>query len=39
VVAKGGRIALAHVDPDYRKRLEPQAALAALRKLQTSAAA
>jgi peroxiredoxin len=39
VVAKGGRIALAHVDPDYRNRLEPQAALEALRKLQTSAAA
>jgi peroxiredoxin len=39
VVAKGGRIVVAHVDPDYRKRLEPQAALDALRKLQTSAAA
>jgi peroxiredoxin len=39
VVAKGGRIAVAQVDPDYRNRLEPQAALEALRKLQTSAAA
>ena len=30
VIAKGGVIALAHVDPDYRARLEPAAALAAL---------
>jgi peroxiredoxin len=33
VVAKGGRISLAHVDADYRVRLEPDAALAALRQL------
>lgn len=33
VVRSGGRIALAHVDPDYRKRLDPQAALSALRNL------
>ncbi|MGY3452603.1 peroxiredoxin-like family protein [Bradyrhizobium sp. USDA 4353] len=30
VVAKGGRILLAHVSPDYRTRLEPEAGLAAL---------
>lgn len=30
VVARGGRIALAHVDPDYRKRLDPRAVLAIL---------
>jgi peroxiredoxin len=30
VVEKGGRIALAFVDPDYRKRLEPSDAIAAL---------
>jgi peroxiredoxin len=30
LVAKSGRIALAHVDPDYRKRLEPQTVVAAL---------
>ena len=35
VVAKGGRIALASVDPDYRRRLEPTAALAALAALDT----
>ncbi|MBX9588082.1 MAG: AhpC/TSA family protein [Hyphomonadaceae bacterium] len=37
VIAQGGVIALAHVDPDYRKRLEPKAvieALAALRQPQ-----
>lgn len=33
VVAKGGRIVLADVDPDYRKRLDPARALAALRTL------
>lgn len=33
VVAKGGRIALAHVEPDYRKRMEPSRALDALRAL------
>lgn len=30
VVEKGGRIALAFVDPDYRKRLEPSEAVAVL---------
>ncbi|XUM21497.1 peroxiredoxin-like family protein [Bradyrhizobium oligotrophicum S58] len=30
VVARGGRILRAHVSPDYRTRLEPDAALAAL---------
>ncbi|MDX2156057.1 MAG: peroxiredoxin-like family protein [Hyphomicrobiaceae bacterium] len=33
VVEKGGRIALAFVDPDYRKRLEPSEAVAALAAL------
>lgn len=33
VIAKGGRIALANIDPDYRKRLDPAVALAALRDL------
>lgn len=33
VVDKGGRIALAFVDPDYRKRLEPSEAIAALAAL------
>lgn len=33
VVARGGRIALAFVDPDYRKRLDPASAVAALAKL------
>jgi peroxiredoxin len=37
VVAKGGRIALAHVDADYRTRLEPGTALAALRALVPAA--
>jgi len=31
VVERSGRIALSHVDPDYRSRLEPDAILAALR--------
>jgi peroxiredoxin len=39
VVAKGGRIALAEVDPDYRKRLEPQAVLDALASLAEKATA
>ncbi|CAL77480.1 putative AhpC/Tsa family protein, selenocysteine-containing oxidoreductase [Bradyrhizobium sp. ORS 278] len=39
VVAKGGRILLAHVSPDYRTRLEPEAALAALTSPATVAAA
>lgn len=33
VIAKGGRIAEAFVEPDYRKRLDPKLALAALRKI------
>jgi peroxiredoxin len=33
VVEKGGRIARAFVDPDYRRRLEPAEAVAALRAL------
>ena len=33
VVEKGGRIALASVDPDYRKRLEPSEAIATLKAL------
>jgi peroxiredoxin len=36
VVERGGTITLASVDPDYRKRLEPGAAIAALRALKTS---
>ena len=39
VVERGGRVALAHVDPDYRQRLDPSAALAALRDLAGSKAA
>ena len=38
VVEKGGRIAAAFVEPDYRKRFEPRAALDALRDLATVAA-
>ncbi|CCD90714.1 fragment of putative AhpC/Tsa family protein, selenocysteine-containing oxidoreductase (part 2) [Bradyrhizobium sp. ORS 375] len=38
VVAKGGGILLAHVSPDYRTRLEPQAALAALTSSAAAAA-
>lgn len=33
VVAKGGRIALANIDPDYRRRMDPADALAALNRL------
>lgn len=33
VIASGGRIALAAIEPDYRKRLEPRAALDALHAL------
>ena len=33
VIARGGRIALAAIEPDYRKRLEPRAALDALHAL------
>jgi peroxiredoxin len=39
IVEKGGRIALAFVDPDYRKRLEPSAAVAALAELADRQAA
>jgi peroxiredoxin len=39
VVAKGGRIAAAFVEPDYRKRLDPKDALAALRSLRPALAA
>ncbi len=38
VVAKGGRIALAFVDPDYRTRLDPAEAIAALQRLVIAAA-
>lgn len=34
VIEKGGRIALAFVDPDYRRRLEPAEAIAALDELK-----
>jgi peroxiredoxin len=33
VVARGGRIAEAFVEPDYRRRLDPEAAIAALHRL------
>jgi len=39
VVDKGGRIVLAHVDPDYRNRLDPARALEALRGLSHGNAA
>ncbi|GJE03018.1 peroxiredoxin-like family protein [Methylobacterium isbiliense] len=39
VVARGGRIALAHVEADYRRRLDPGEALAALRRLAAARAA
>ena len=39
VIEKGGRIALAFVDPDYRKRLEPGEAVAALAALAERQAA
>jgi peroxiredoxin len=39
VVARGGRIEAAFVEPDYRKRTEPAAALAALRALAADRAA
>jgi peroxiredoxin len=39
VVAKGGRIAAAFVEPDYRRRAEPAEALAALRALAADRAA
>jgi len=34
VVEQSGRIAFAHVDPDYRKRIDPSAVVQALRSLQ-----
>jgi peroxiredoxin len=37
VVARGGHIALAHLDPDYRKRVEPQTVLQALQALPAAA--
>ena len=39
VVTRGGRIALAHVDPDYRRRLDPAIAIEALAKLAATQAA
>ena len=36
VIAPDGRIALAYIEVDYRKRLEPEALLSALRSLQPS---
>lgn len=36
VIARDGRIALAYIEVDYRKRLEPEAILAALRSLRPS---
>ena len=34
VISQDGRIALAYIEVDYRKRLEPEAILDALRSLQ-----
>jgi peroxiredoxin len=39
LMGQDARIALAHVDPDYRDRLEPEAVLARLRTLDTRRAA
>jgi peroxiredoxin len=39
VIGEDGRIVLAHVDPDYRERLEPEAVLSRLRALATRQAA
>jgi len=39
VVARGGVIAAAFIEPDYRKRLDPQDALAALRAIAPAVAA
>jgi peroxiredoxin len=39
IVGQDGRIALAHVDPDYRDRLEPEAVLARLLTLDAPQAA
>ena len=38
VIARTGRVELAYVDPEYRNRLEPSDILAALEKMQASAA-
>ena len=38
VVGRDGRIAFAHVDPDYRSRAEPSAVVGALRRLAPQAA-
>ncbi len=38
VVDRDGVIALAHIDPDYRNRLDPQEAIAVLRQLTQAAA-
>lgn len=38
VVGRDGRIAFAHIDPDYRSRAEPSAAIGALRRLAQQAA-
>ncbi|MGL5114600.1 MAG: peroxiredoxin-like family protein [Beijerinckiaceae bacterium] len=39
VIQRGGRIAEALIEPDYRKRLDPQDALAALHAIRTAKAA
>jgi peroxiredoxin len=39
VIEKGGRIRLAFVDPDYRKRLDPGATIDVLRQLANRPAA
>jgi len=39
VIGRDARIVLAHVDPDYRERLEPEAVLACLRTLAAPQAA
>ncbi len=38
VVDRNGLIVLAHIDPDYRNRLDPQEAIAVLRQLSQAAA-
>lgn len=38
VVEPGGRIALAHADPDYRRRLDPETAIEAVRALARATA-
>jgi peroxiredoxin len=39
VIAQGGRIAKAFIEPDYRKRLDPQQALVTLRAINPAVAA